>query len=102
MSPLSNSSLSFALKDSLYPFSQGLAHRDGNLPTIQESFLEAGAVQCGFCTAGFIMRLYALFKRKSQAPEEVIQAELSKHLCRCTGHQAIWEASLLAQKRLNT
>ncbi|NIS61683.1 MAG: 2Fe-2S iron-sulfur cluster binding domain-containing protein [Proteobacteria bacterium] len=81
---------------------EGLADRDGNLHPIQESFLEAGAVQCGFCTAGFIMRLYALFKKKSNAPEEVIQAELSKHLCRCTGYEAIWEASLLAQKRLNT
>jgi carbon-monoxide dehydrogenase small subunit len=79
---------------------EGLADKDGNLHPIQKTFLEAGAVQCGFCTAGFIMRLYALFKKNQKASEEVIREELSKHLCRCTGYEAIWEASLLAQKRL--
>jgi len=80
---------------------EGLAGGDGNLHPIQKSFLEAGAVQCGFCTAGFIMRLYALFKERPNASKGVIREALSKHLCRCTGYEAIWEASLLAQKRLN-
>jgi carbon-monoxide dehydrogenase small subunit len=80
---------------------EGLADVDGNLHPIQKSFLEAGAVQCGFCSPGFIMRLYALFKKNPNASEEVIRDVLSKHLCRCTGYEAIWEASLLAQKKLN-
>ena len=80
---------------------EGLADVDGRLHPIQRSFLEAGAVQCGFCTPGFIMRLYALFKKNPNASEEAIREVLSKHLCRCTGYEAIWEASLLAQKKLN-
>ncbi len=79
---------------------EGLADGDGNLHPIQSAFLEAGAVQCGFCTPGFIMRLYALFKKDPNASEEVIREALSKHLCRCTGYEAIWEAALLAQKKL--
>jgi aerobic-type carbon monoxide dehydrogenase small subunit (CoxS/CutS family) len=47
------------------------------------------------------MRLYALFKKNPNASEEVIREVLSKHLCRCTGYEAILEASLLAQKRLS-
>jgi len=80
---------------------EGLAEVDGKLHPIQKSFLEAGAVQCGFCSPGFIMRLYALFKKTPNASDEVIREALSKHLCRCTGYEAIWEASFLAQKRLN-
>jgi len=80
---------------------EGLADPDGDLHPIQKSFLEAGAVQCGFCSPGFIMRLYALFTKNPDASEEMIREELSKHLCRCTGYEAIWEAALRAQKKLN-
>ena len=79
---------------------EGLADRDGTLHPIQKAFLEAGAVQCGFCTPGFIMRLYALFSKNPTASQEEIRDALSGHLCRCTGYEAIWEATLLAQKRL--
>jgi carbon-monoxide dehydrogenase small subunit len=77
---------------------EGLAGPDGNLHPIQEAFLRAGAVQCGFCTPGFIMRLYALFKKNPRAAEDEIKAALSEHLCRCTGYEAIWEGALLAQE----
>ena len=77
---------------------EGLADQEGNLHPIQEAFLRAGAVQCGFCTPGFIMRLYALFKNKPGATEEEIEVALSENLCRCTGYEAIWEAALLAQE----
>jgi carbon-monoxide dehydrogenase small subunit len=77
---------------------EGLADLDGSLHPIQEAFLRAGAVQCGFCTPGFIMRLYALLKDKPDATEEEIRKTLSENLCRCTGYEAIWEAALLAQK----
>jgi len=79
---------------------EGLADQEGNLHPIQEAFLRAGAVQCGFCTPGFIMRLYALFKNKPGATEEEIEAALSENLCRCTGYEAIWEAALLAQEMM--
>ncbi len=79
---------------------EGLADKNGELHPIQKSFLEAGAVQCGFCTPGMIMRLYALFIKNPNASEEEIREALSKHLCRCTGYEAIWEAALIAQKRI--
>lgn len=79
---------------------EGLAGEDWSLHPIQKAFLEAGAVQCGFCTPGLIMRLYALFKNNPKASEEEIREALSEHLCRCTGYEAIWEASLLAQKTM--
>jgi carbon-monoxide dehydrogenase small subunit len=79
---------------------EGLADPEGNLHPLQEAFLRAGAVQCGFCTPGFIMRLYALFKNKPGATEEEIEAALSENLCRCTGYEAIREAALLAQEMM--
>jgi carbon-monoxide dehydrogenase small subunit len=79
---------------------EGLADPEGNLHPIQEAFLRAGAVQCGFCTPGFIMRLYALFNNKPTASEDEIRQALSENLCRCTGYEAIWEAALLAQELL--
>jgi len=77
---------------------EGLADPEGTLHPIQEAFLRAGAVQCGYCTPGFIMRLYALLKNKPEATEEEIREALSENLCRCTGYEAIWEAALLAQQ----
>jgi len=77
---------------------EGLADPEGTLHPIQEAFLRAGAVQCGYCTPGFIMRLYALLKNKPEATEEEIREALSGNLCRCTGYEAIWEAALLAQQ----
>ena len=79
---------------------EGLADPEGNLHPVQQAFLRAGAVQCGFCTPGFIMRLYALFKNRPEAAEEEIKEALSENLCRCTGYEAIWEAALLAQELL--
>jgi aerobic carbon-monoxide dehydrogenase small subunit len=70
------------------------------LHPIQEAFIKAGAVQCGFCTPGFIMSLYALFNRNLNAGDEEIRAVLEKHICRCTGYENIWKAAKLAQKML--
>jgi carbon-monoxide dehydrogenase small subunit len=77
---------------------EGLADPEGTLHPIQEAFLRAGAVQCGYCTPGFIMRLYALLKNRPEATEAEVREALSGNLCRCTGYEAIWEAALLAQK----
>jgi carbon-monoxide dehydrogenase small subunit len=80
---------------------EGLAS-GGQLHPIQEAFIKAGAVQCGFCTPGLIMRLYALFSKKPDADETSIKDALGKHICRCTGYESILEAALLAQKELKT
>jgi len=58
------------------------------------------AVQCGFCTPGIIMELFALFNKNLDASEEEILEVLNKHLCRCTGYETILEGAKLAQKYL--
>ena len=72
------------------------------LHPIQQALVEAGAVQCGFCTPGIVMELYALLMKDVDASEKDIQNALNKHLCRCTGYEAIWEGALLAQERMKT
>ncbi|HEY89924.1 MAG TPA: (2Fe-2S)-binding protein [Thermoflexia bacterium] len=80
---------------------EGLS-QNGELHPIQTALIEAGAVQCGFCTPGIIMELYALFTADLEASEGKIINALNKHLCRCTGYEAILEGALLAQKRLQS
>ncbi|MCX6356724.1 MAG: (2Fe-2S)-binding protein [Candidatus Aureabacteria bacterium] len=70
------------------------------LHPIQEALIEAGAVQCGYCIPGIVMALYALFTRKLDVSEDEILEELSHHLCRCTGYEAILEGARLAQKKM--
>jgi len=71
------------------------------LHPIQEAFIEKNAVQCGFCTMGYVMELYALFNIKADATETEIRKALEGHLCRCTGYKPILEAALLSQKKIN-
>ena len=70
------------------------------LHPIQEAFIEKNAVQCGFCTMGYVMELYALFKNNDDATEVEIRKALEGHLCRCTGYKPILEAALLSQKKI--
>ncbi|MBN2556636.1 MAG: (2Fe-2S)-binding protein [Anaerolineales bacterium] len=72
----------------------------GTLHPIQQALIEAGAVQCGFCTPGIVMELYALYSEDLDADEKKILNALNKHLCRCTGYEALWEGALLAQERM--
>jgi aerobic-type carbon monoxide dehydrogenase small subunit (CoxS/CutS family) len=70
------------------------------LHPIQAAFQEAHALQCGFCTPGFLMTVDA-FLRESPAPSEAeIRKALAGNLCRCTGYKAIVEAVELAAERL--
>ncbi len=74
---------------------------DGNnLHPIQEAFIKAGVIQCGFCTPGFVMSLYALYTNNLNASDNDIKAVMEKHICRCTGYEFIWDAAKLAQKTL--
>jgi len=78
---------------------EGLAHGD-ILHPLQESFLEAGAVQCGFCTPGMILSAKALLDHKKNPTDEEIKLALSGNICRCTGYVQIIEAVKMAATKL--
>jgi carbon-monoxide dehydrogenase small subunit len=71
---------------------EGLAESPDKLHPIQESFVEAHAVQCGFCTSGMIMSAKHLLDHTPRPTEDEIRAGLSGNLCRCTGYVKIVEA----------
>lgn len=64
----------------------------GSPSDVQQAFVDAGAVQCGFCTPGLIMAAHALLDRSSEPTELEIREELSGNVCRCTGYGRIIEA----------
>jgi carbon-monoxide dehydrogenase small subunit len=69
---------------------------EGRLHPVQEAFLEAGAVQCGFCTPGFIVAVTDLLAENPSPSEAQVREALSGNLCRCTGYQKILDAVALA------
>ena len=71
---------------------EGLAKEDGQLDVIQESFMNEGAVQCGFCTPGMIMNAKELLEREPAPTETDIKNAISGVLCRCTGYSKIVQA----------
>jgi carbon-monoxide dehydrogenase small subunit len=77
---------------------EGLAEGDG-LHRVQEAFVEAGAVQCGFCTPGLVVATADLLARRSDPSEDEIREALSGNLCRCTGYAKIFDAVRLAAGR---
>jgi carbon-monoxide dehydrogenase small subunit len=78
---------------------EGLA-RNGDLHPVQQAFIDAGGVQCGFCTPGMIMAAKALLDRKPQPTLEDVREGLAGNLCRCTGYAKIYEAVLAAAERM--
>ncbi|HXZ82792.1 MAG TPA: 2Fe-2S iron-sulfur cluster-binding protein [Acidimicrobiales bacterium] len=68
----------------------------GTLDPIQRAFIEAGAVQCGFCTPGLVMATHDLLRRVGDPDDAQIREALSGNLCRCTGYQKIIDAVHLA------
>ena len=78
---------------------EGLA--DGSaLHPIQEAFVEAGAVQCGFCTPGLIVATYDLLQRNPHPADLEVREALAGNLCRCTGYAKILDAVMLAADRM--
>ncbi|MDX1660844.1 MAG: (2Fe-2S)-binding protein [Gemmatimonadota bacterium] len=71
---------------------EGLAGPDGSLHPLQRAFGEHHALQCGFCTPGFLMTLIPLLEEAPDPDDEAIRAAISGNLCRCTGYHNIVEA----------
>ena len=79
---------------------EGLEQADGTLHPVQQAFMDAGAVQCGFCTPGMILTAVALLETNPQPTDQELRRAFRHNLCRCTGYEQIFEAVRLAQKRM--
>ena len=77
---------------------EGLAGGDGLHP-MQEAFVEAGAVQCGFCTPGLVVAATELLRQNPDPSDDEIREALSGNLCRCTGYAKIFDAVRLVAER---
>jgi carbon-monoxide dehydrogenase small subunit len=80
---------------------EGLADGD-RLDPVQQSFVDAGAVQCGFCTPGLVVAAHDLLNRVQEPSDEEIREALAGNLCRCTGYEKILDAVRLAATRGET
>jgi carbon-monoxide dehydrogenase small subunit len=76
---------------------EGIAE-PGKVHTLQNAFVEAGAVQCGFCTPGAVMSAKALLDKNPNPSDDEIREHLSGNLCRCTGYSKMVDAVRLAAK----
>ncbi len=80
---------------------EDISYADGQLHAVQEAMVQCHASQCGFCTPGFVMSLFAMYQnhtRKGRAiTRELAQRELSGNLCRCTGYRPILDAAQMLE-----
>ncbi len=74
---------------------------EATLHPVQQAFIEAGAVQCGFCTPGLIVATHDLLERCERPSDPEIREALAGNLCRCTGYEKILDAVRLAAERLS-
>ena len=80
---------------------EGISGGDGDgLHEVQRAFVEAGAVQCGFCTPGLIVASHDLLRRRPRPSDGEIREALAGNLCRCTGYEKILDAVRLAGQRI--
>jgi carbon-monoxide dehydrogenase small subunit len=81
---------------------EGLVRDDGELSTLQEAFKDCHALQCGFCTPGFLMAITEFLEREQRADftEDEVREAISGNLCRCTGYTNIVDAVKLAAERM--
>jgi carbon-monoxide dehydrogenase small subunit len=80
---------------------EGLSGEAGLHP-VQQAFIEAGAVQCGFCTPGLVVATHDLLQHTGRPSDPEIREALAGNLCRCTGYETILDAVRLAAERLST
>jgi carbon-monoxide dehydrogenase small subunit len=78
---------------------EGLCRPDGSLSVLQESFCDAHAQQCGYCTPGMLISAQALLNRSPAPGKAEIREAISSNLCRCTGYQQICDAIAMAAER---
>ena len=71
---------------------EGLMNLDGTLSDIQKAFIDETAIQCGFCTPGFILTATEILNAGVEYTDDELRKLLSGHLCRCTGYQNIFRA----------
>ena len=79
---------------------EGLA-QGNSLHPIQKAYVEAGAIQCGYCTPGMVMAIYSLLQQNPQPSEEEIREGIKGVMCRCTGYYKIVEAVKMASAELS-
>ena len=79
---------------------EGLAPADGPLHPLQQAFHECHGLQCGFCTPGMLTTLVELLNDNPDPSESEVRIAISGNLCRCTGYQAIVDATLAAAKTM--
>ena len=72
---------------------EDLISKDGSLHPVQEAMVNYHGSQCGFCTPGFVMALFSMFKKYSKFKDDVIKDTIAGNLCRCTGYQPIIKAA---------
>lgn len=71
---------------------EGLAAPDGKLHPLQQAFVDAGAIQCGFCTPGMVLTAHAFLRKNPMPTRAQIRTAIGHNLCRCTGYQQIIDA----------
>jgi carbon-monoxide dehydrogenase small subunit len=76
--------------------------RDDGLHPVQQAFVDAGAVQCGFCTPGLVVAAHDLLARQPRPSDPEIREALAGNLCRCTGYEKILDAVRLAAERMTS
>lgn len=79
---------------------EGLERSDGSLHAVQRALVDSGAVQCGFCTPGMIMRTVAFLRERADPTDEEIARSIEGNLCRCTGYVKIQQAIRSAAREL--
>ncbi|MGH3355007.1 MAG: (2Fe-2S)-binding protein [Nocardioidaceae bacterium] len=78
---------------------EGLTDEEGLHP-LQQAFVDAGAVQCGFCTPGLVVQAHDLLQQQPHPSDPEIREALAGNLCRCTGYEKILDAVRLAADRM--
>jgi aerobic-type carbon monoxide dehydrogenase small subunit (CoxS/CutS family) len=79
---------------------EGLKGKQDELHPVQEAFIEAGALQCGFCTPSMVLAVKALLDQNPSPNREEVVDAISGNLCRCTGYEKIIEAALAASQKM--